>query len=380
VSPAAYIVPVALLVLALFGIIVAIIIVIRARKRKRVLAHLRSPDPLVAPEAAYRKKSDLFSPVSLLSPQSARAAFNDPLEFPRNRLYIYTNKVLGEGSFGRVLQAKADGIVPDLPNRNLVAIKTTKDNATSVEIEELLGELDLMRNMTPHENILNLLGQCTTPGGPVCLIVEYARYGNLRDFLRQCEEVVLSLNHKPHIPRTRSRTGTFSTSSVGSTRPLILRQDSSVFTPGSGHHQFVFPFPSPPSRGRNSSSSSSTVDSKHTAHHPSTAVPLAHSVAPIGHDYINSKGLVYMEDVHNFAIQIACGLQHLANMQIVHCDLAARNVLIAEGFVLKIADFGMARDISGREMYKKNPRGKIPVKWTAPEALENRIFTIKSDM
>jgi hypothetical protein len=203
VSPAAYIVPVALLVLALFGIIVAIIIVIRARKRKRVLAHLRSPDPLVAPEAAYRKKSDLFSPVSLLSPQSARAAFNDPLEFPRNRLYIYTNKVLGEGSFGRVLQAKADGIVPDLPNRNLVAIKTTKDNATSVEIEELLGELDLMRNMTPHENILNLLGQCTTPGGPVCLIVEYARYGNLRDFLRQCEEVVLSLNHKPHIPRSK---------------------------------------------------------------------------------------------------------------------------------------------------------------------------------
>jgi hypothetical protein len=95
VSPAAYIVPVALLVLALFGIIVAIIIIIRARKRKRVLAHLRSPDPIVAPEAAYRKKSDLFSPVSLLSPQSASAAFNDPLEFPRNRLYIYTNKVLG---------------------------------------------------------------------------------------------------------------------------------------------------------------------------------------------------------------------------------------------------------------------------------------------
>ena len=42
--------------------------------------------------------------------------------------------------------------------------------------------------------------------------------------------------------------------------------------------------------------------------------------------------------------------------QIVHCDLAARNVLIAEGFVLKIADFGLARDISGRELYKKNPR------------------------
>ena len=88
--------------------------------------------------------------------------------------------------------------------------------------------------------------------------------------------------------------------------------------------------------------------------------------------------------------------------QIVHCDLAARNVLIAEGFVLKIADFGLARDISGRELYKKNPRvsphrqpvavlsrasgflcsvqGKIPVKWTAPEALERRVFTTKSDV
>ena len=38
------------------------------------------------------------------------------------------------------------------------------ENATSVEIEELLAELDLMKNMKPHENILNLLGQCTTPG------------------------------------------------------------------------------------------------------------------------------------------------------------------------------------------------------------------------
>ena len=54
-----------------------------------------------------------------------------------------------------------------------------------------------------------------------------------------------------------------------------------------------------------------------TAHHPdAAAIPLAHSVAPIGHDYLNTKGLVYMEDVHNFALQIACGLEHLASMQV----------------------------------------------------------------
>ena len=40
----------------------------------------------------------------------------------------------------------------------------------------------------------------------------------------------------------------------------------------------------------------------------------------------------------------------------MHCDLAARNILIAEGFVLKICDFGMARDISGKEYYRKSPK------------------------
>lgn len=193
-----------------------------------------------------------------------------------------------------------------------------------------------MKSMEPHENILNLLGQCTTGDGPVCLIVEYATYGNLRDFLRQCEEVVLSLNHLPHIPRNRyadcykacydvicstsalsfrSRTRTFSASSTCSTQPLITRQDSSVFTPGSGQTHFVFP--SPTGHVSSGSCSSSNGELKLTAQHPSAAaVPLAHSVAPIGHDYLNTKGLVYMEDVHNFALQIACGLQHLANMQV----------------------------------------------------------------
>ena len=44
------------------------------------------------------------------------------------------------------------------------------------------------------------------------------------------------------------------------------------------------------------------------------------------------------------------------HLQVVHCDLAARNILIAEGFVLKICDFGMARDISGKEYYRKSPK------------------------
>lgn len=87
-----------------------------------------------------------------------------------------------------------------------------------------------------------------------------------------------------------------------------------MFTPSNGHTHFIFP--SPPT-SHVSTGSTGSGDMKLTAHHPdATALPLAHSVAPIGHDYINTKGLVYMEDVHNFALQVACGLQHLATMQV----------------------------------------------------------------
>ena len=129
-------------------------------------------------------------------------------------------------------------------------------------------------------------------------------------------QFIFSLNCYHVIP-CRSRSRTFSCSSFSSTQQLVVQHNSSVFTPGNGgHQQFVFPFPSPPSAKLSTSSTSGTADNKETAHHPNTSVPLAHSVAPIGHDYINSKGLVYMEDVHNFALQIACGLQHLASLQV----------------------------------------------------------------
>ena len=92
-----YAVPLFCLLVALVGIVIVLVVLIRRRKRKRVLNHLRSPDPVTSPVGVvfHKKNSELFSPVSLISPQSASAAFNDPLEFPRNKLYVYTRKVLG---------------------------------------------------------------------------------------------------------------------------------------------------------------------------------------------------------------------------------------------------------------------------------------------
>ena len=66
--------------------------------------------------------------------------------------------------------------------------------------------------------------------------------------------------------------------------------------------------------------------------------------------------------------------------QCVHRDLAARNVLVGENYVMKISDFGLARDIYQDDLYVKTTTGLLPVKWMAMESLFDRVYTIKSDV
>ncbi|KAI9531964.1 Fibroblast growth factor receptor 4 [Dissostichus eleginoides] len=64
----------------------------------------------------------------------------------------------------------------------------------------------------------------------------------------------------------------------------------------------------------------------------------------------------------------------------IHRDLAARNVLVTEDNVMKIADFGLARGVHQIDYYKKTTNGRLPVKWMAPEALFDRVYTHQSDV
>lgn len=74
-------------------------------------------------------------------------------------------------------------------------------------------------------------------------------------------------------------------------------------------------------------------------------------------------------------------MSYLESMKIVHRDLATRNVLVGNGGRVKIADFGLAQitDGDGYYYYRTNQRS-LPVKWYAPETLNHRKFSHKSDV
>lgn len=61
----------------------------------------------------------------------------------------------------------------------------------------------------------------------------------------------------------------------------------------------------------------------------------------------------------------------LLPLQCIHRDLAARNVLVCDDYIVKIADFGLARDLQDSDYYRKNTNGRLPIKWMVILIFEN---------
>ncbi|XP_020136321.2 fibroblast growth factor receptor 2 isoform X9 [Microcebus murinus] len=212
-------------------------------------------------------------------------------EFPRDKLTL--GKPLGEGCFGQVVMAEAVGIDKDKAKEAVtVAVKMLKDDATEKDLSDLVSEMEMMKMIGKHKNIINLLGACTQDG-PLYVIVEYASKGNLREYLR-------------------------------ARRP-----------PG---------------------------------------MEYSYDINRVPEEQMTFKDLV------SCTYQLARGMEYLASQKCIHRDLAARNVLVTENNVMKIADFGLARDINNIDYYKKTTNGRLPVKWMAPEALFDRVYTHQSDV
>ncbi|CAH0732011.1 unnamed protein product, partial [Brenthis ino] len=210
-------------------------------------------------------------------------------EVPRESLCI--GKVLGEGEFGKVVKAECVGILkPGL--QSVVAVKMLKEGHTDAEMMALVSEMEMMKMIGKHVNIINLLG-CCTQDGPLYVIVEYAPNGNLREFLR---------NHRPG-----------------------NRYESPA-------------------------------------------------------EDLKEKKTLTQKDLVSFSYQVARGMEYLASRRCIHRDLAARNVLVSDDCVLKIADFGLAKDVHSNDYYRKKTEGRLPVRWMAPESLYHKVFTTQTDV
>uniref|UniRef100_A0A182MQB4 Tyrosine-protein kinase receptor n=1 Tax=Anopheles culicifacies TaxID=139723 RepID=A0A182MQB4_9DIPT len=91
-----------------------------------------------------------------------------------------------------------------------------------------------------------------------------------------------------------------------------------------------------------------------------------------------------MLDLISMCQDVASGCRYLEEMHFVHRDLACRNCLVSStdprDRVVKIGDFGLARDIYKNDYYRKEGEGLLPVRWMSPESLVDGVFTSQSDI
>lgn len=183
-----------------------------------------------------------------------------------------------------------------------------------------------MKSLGKHDNIISLLGCCTQHGQPYA-IVEYAKFGNLRNYLRthRPKDYILysdsisndSLNNECDPADLENENS--NVLELYSTIKKKSQQEAS-------HKQFP-----------------TNQLSSFVASSPST--PLA------ANKTLTEMNL--MTDLLKFCVNISSGMKFLHSRKICHRDLAARNILVDEFKVAKIADFGFARDLTQSYYYKQ---------------------------
>ncbi|XP_070769236.1 vascular endothelial growth factor receptor kdr-like [Enoplosus armatus] len=261
-------------------------------------------------------------------------------EFPRDRLRL--GKTLGHGAFGKVVEASAFGI-DKLSTCKTVAVKMLKGGATSNERKALMSELKILIHIGHHLNVVNLLGACTKPGGPLMMIVEFCKYGNLSNYLRSKRDDFIVY---------KSQDGKVVSSGTGcELSELMKRRLESVASTGS-------------------SASSGFIEDK----------SYCDSEEEEEESEDLYKRVLTLEDLICYSFQVSKGMEFLASRKCIHRDLAARNILLSENNVVKICDFGLARDIYKDPDYVRKGDARLPLKWMAPEAIFDKIYTTQSDV
>ncbi|XP_065660522.1 uncharacterized protein LOC100201799 isoform X4 [Hydra vulgaris] len=263
--------------------------------------------------------------------------FDDWEVLPEN---IVLDKQIGEGAFGTVFIAKVSSKVLTKRKSTIykyevslsnikeesfvnVAVKLLKDCPDQSEFNDFYEEINLMKEIGYHKNIINMIG-CSTIKKPLCLIVELMENGDLLSFLR------------------KRRTKLCASKVEGETAGSLIYTQS--------YQQFL---------------------------ETTTNENLSSGVMP---NMILSNEVITPEDLLSIAWQVASGMEYLSCINLVHRDLAARNILVGSKKNVKISDFGLTRRVNDNLQYMSSKNRRLPIKWMAVEAIFDQTFTTYSDV
>ncbi|XP_053198847.1 receptor-type tyrosine-protein kinase FLT3 [Scomber japonicus] len=281
--------------------------------------------------------------------------YDSKWEFPRENLEL--GKALGSGAFGMVVQATAYGInKPGVSQQ--VAVKMLKDKHQTVEKEALMSELKMLTHIGHHANIVNLLGACTDTG-PIYLIFQYCCHGDLLNYLKNnSKRYHKSVTDAFNKDRFRSLYHNLQPRKISSEKQTTV--DNYV------------PMYSSTTRGQEDIALLTINSNMDSFEDPAIFENLD--------DQTEDLEALTFDDLLSFAYQVAKGMDFLCGKNCIHRDLAARNVLVTKGRMVKIGDFGLARDIDNDSNYVVRGNVRLPVKWMAPESIFQGMYTMKSDV
>uniref|UniRef100_A0A914URL9 Protein kinase domain-containing protein n=1 Tax=Plectus sambesii TaxID=2011161 RepID=A0A914URL9_9BILA len=239
-------------------------------------------------------------------------------------------KAIGKGYFSDVHVGMLS-----MPTQSIaVAVKTSQMKTGAMNAEEsedilrrqrqaLKDELSIFAHLQSstaggHENVLKLLGAITTVKTSFCILTEYCECGSLDSFLQ-----------------AKWKNGAF--------------EDELIFDPKDNEKVW---------KNQRDSNWADSYQSR------------------------RDHGLVTTSDLMWFALQIARAMQFLAAMNVIHRDIAVRNVLLKSDFTLKVADFGLSRKLKENDdnSYYCGQKGTaLPIRYIAPESLKSGRFSITSE-
>ncbi|KAM8929976.1 discoidin domain-containing receptor 2 [Pelodytes ibericus] len=94
----------------------------------------------------------------------------------------------------------------------------------------------------------------------------------------------------------------------------------------------------------------------------------------------STSSAISYNDLRHMAAQIASGMRYLSSLNFVHRDLATRNCLVGRNYTIKIADFGMSRNLYSGDYYRIQGRAVLPIRWMSWESILLGKFTTASDV